>query len=359
MYIFIAILAFGVLILIHELGHFLAAKASNIRVLEFSLGMGPTLWKRQGKETLYSLRLFPIGGYCAMEGEDESSSDPRAFTNASLPKRLITLAAGSFMNFLLGFVIVLFLMSAAGEFQSPVVTGFMEGCPYEGEYGFQVGDEIYKVNGERTYTPANFLTYVTRTDGDGLVDLVLLREGRKVTLDNYPLVPAVETPRADGTVELKYGFYFTDYETGPLAALKYAWFESLDFVRMVRVGLTDLVTGRAGLTDLTGVVGIVGVISEVGQEAQSKSGANVALQVVLELVAFIAVNLAVVNLLPLPALDGGRVVGLLLTCLIEAVTRRKVNPKVEGYIHYAGLLLLLGLMLVVTFNDIVRLVRGG
>ena len=352
MYIFIAILAFGVLIFVHELGHFLAARASNIRVTEFALGMGPVLWKRQGKETLYSLRLLPIGGFCAME-EDEASEDARAFTNATLPQRLITLLAGSFMNFAVGFLLVLLLAAQAKSFPVPIITGFMEGCPYEGTQGLLTGDELYRVNGERVYFSHNFSAYVTRTS-NGLVDLVVIRDGQKVELADFPMAPR-EYPKEGGGTQLKYGLNLEATETGLFAMFKYSWYCTLDFVRMVRIGLTDLLTGGARLGDFTGVVGIVGVISETGQSAETVQNG---IMNVLNLIAFIAVNLAVMNLLPIPALDGGRVVGLLLTAVYTRITHRTPNPKVEGYIHYAGLVLLMGLMIVVAFNDIVRLVRG-
>jgi regulator of sigma E protease len=352
MYIFLAILAFSILIFVHELGHFLAAKAGGVRVLEFALGMGPILLKKQGKETLYSLRLFPVGGFCALEGEDVSSDDPRAFTNQSMPKRMVILAAGAAMNFLLGFLLILLLFSQGTAFSTPVISGFMEGCPYEGEQGFLAGDEIYKVNGERVYYPSNFTAYITRSSEEGRADLVLIRDGKKVYLNDYAIVPVPLTD-SDGATVMKYGLIFQVEEATPLTTLRQSWYCSRDFVRIVRVGLTDLVTGRASINDLTGVVGIVGIISETGQEAES---AAMALGDIAYMMAFIAINLAVINLLPLPALDGGRVLGLLLTWSIQKITRRKLNPRFEGYVHFVGLVLLLGLMVYVTFNDIVRLI---
>ena len=150
-YILFAILIFGVLIGIHEFGHFIVAKACGVKVEEFAVGMGPALFKKQKGETLYSLRLLPIGGYCAMAGEDESSEDPRAFTNAAVWKRILILCAGSAMNFLLGFLIVLILYASAAAFHAPILSGFMEGCPYESAEGLQVGDRFYTIDGHRIY----------------------------------------------------------------------------------------------------------------------------------------------------------------------------------------------------------------
>ena len=160
MYILIAILIFGILVAVHEFGHFITAKLCGVRVLEFSIGMGPTLLKKQGAETLYSLRALPIGGFCAME-EDEASSDPRAFPNQSLPKKLLILVAGAGMNFLMGFALILAVFAGSGA-QTTEITGFMEGCPYESETAFQVGDEIWKIDGHRVYVTGDISTFLSR-----------------------------------------------------------------------------------------------------------------------------------------------------------------------------------------------------
>lgn len=350
MFIVIAILAFGVLIFVHELGHFMAAKACGVKVTEFAMGMGPRLWKHQGRETVYSLRLLPIGGFCAMEGEDEASSDPRAFVNQAVWKRLIILAAGSFMNFLLGLVLVLALFWSAVGFSSPVIAGFQEGCPYEGL--LQAGDEIWRVNGERVYFAANFSEYAPQGDEQGLVDLVLIRDGKKLRLEDCALTP-VEYSLPDGTTEVKYGIYFAVEEATFLSRIRYSWYSCLDFVRMVRMGLVQLFSGQASMSDMSGVVGMVDIINETGQSAAT---AAEGLENVIYLVAFIAVNLAVMNMLPIPALDGGHILTLLITWVVERVFRRRVDPRIEGYIHYGGLILLVGLMVLVMFNDIVRIV---
>ena len=351
MYIILAILAFGVLIFVHEGGHFMAAKACGVKVVEFSMGMGPQLWHRQKGETMYSLRALPIGGFCAMEGEDEASDDPRAFSNQAVWKRLIILAAGAFMNFVMGFVLVLILYAAAGGFTSPVISGFFEGCPYEGD--LQVGDSIWAVNGERVYFAGNFSEYVNRGAEDGRIDLVLRRNGKKIELSDYRMVP-VEYTREDGGTELKYGIYFAVEEATFASRLRYGWYTCMDFVRMVRIGLVDLFTGGAKVSDMSGVIGIVDVINETGQSAENTAQG---LSNVLYLVAFIAANLAVMNMLPIPALDGGHIVTLLLSALFTLLTGRKPDPRIEGYIHYAGLLLLLALMAVVMFNDVARILR--
>ncbi len=347
MFIILAILAFGILIFVHELGHFAVAKACGVKVTEFALVMGPRLWKKQGRETVYSLRLLPIGGFCAMEGEEEESSDPRAFNNQSAIKRLLILVAGAGMNFLLGFLLILALYLPAQAFSEPVIADFFPDCPYEGD--LRTGDRIYKINGERIYFVSDF-SDVAGTDADGRLDLVLIRDGKRVKLSDYPMVP-VPYETENGT-ELKYGLYFGTVRATPLLRLRYSFYNCMDFVRMVRKGLVMLFTGQAAVSDMTGVIGIVDIINETGTSAPTVSQG---LENVIYLLAFIAVNLAVMNLLPLPALDGGHILTLLISGLYQLLTGRKPDPKYERYFHFIGLVLLLGLMGLVLYNDIARI----
>ena len=353
MYLIIAILIFGILIAVHELGHFMASKLCGVRVNEFAIGMGPALWKKQRGETLYALRALPIGGFCAMEGEDSESEDPRAFQNQSRLKRLIILVAGAAMNFLFGFLLVLVIFAQSEGFNAPVITDFMEGCPYEGEQGLQVGDRFWRINGERIYFSGDVSTYLARNGGSDQMDIILLRNGKKIELRDYTMT-LLEYQQNGETVR-KYGFYFGQIESGPAAVLRYSWYQALDFVRMVRLGLVDLVTGGAKMSDMAGVVGIVDMMNTVGESAPS---VRAGLINVLYLGAFIAVNLAVMNLLPIPALDGGRVLFLFLSWLIETVTRRRLDPKYEGYVNAVAFALLMALMVYVMFNDIVRIISG-
>ena len=350
MYILIAILAFGLLIFVHELGHFLVAKACGVKVTEFAIGMGPQLLKKQGKETVYSLRALPVGGFCAMEGEDEASEDPRAFNNQSVLRRILILTAGSAMNFLLGFILLVVLYAPAEGFSSPVIRDFREGCPYEGV--LQKGDEIRSVNGERIYFTANFSEFAA-ADPDGYLDLVILRDGKRVSLPGTYMVPVPFTDES-GVTEMRYGLYFAVEPASPLTTLRYSFYNCLDFVRMVRRGLVQLFTGKAAVTARTGVVGIVDIINETGQSAETVVQG---VENVTYLIAFIAVNLSVMNMLPIPALDGGHILTLLLSKLYELLRGKKPDPRIEGYIHYAGLILLLGLMALVFYNDIARIIR--
>ena len=350
MYIVLAIIAFGVLIAVHEGGHFLAARAFDVKVNEFALGMGPKLLKKQGRETLYSLRALPLGGFCAMEGEDEQTGDPRAFTAKPPWQRAIILCAGAAMNYLIGLILIFCIAPFTG-FSEPVIADFMDGCPYQGEDALQIGDRILSIDGRRIFFADNVATYMTRTGSD-VHRIVLRRDGRRVVLKDFEM-PLVEYAQPDGSTVMKYGLYFSPREEGLLANLRYTWCAAMDFVRIIWRSLGDLFTGAVGLRDLSGPVGIVSYVNEAESAAASPLEAFFTFFYIF---ALIAVNLAVMNLLPIPALDGGRVFFLLVTWLIESVTRKKINPKYEGYIHTAGFILLMCLMVFVMFNDVIKLI---
>ncbi len=349
MYILIAILIFGVLIFVHELGHFLTAKALDVQVNEFSICMGPAIFKKQKGETLYALRCIPIGGYCAMEGEDEQSDNPRAFTSKSWWRRTIILLAGSFMNFLAGFLVIVVLYSGAAGFSTPRIGGFFEGCPLESSDGLQLGDELYKIDGRRVFIYSDVAMLLARND-TGVYDLVVKRDGELVELNDFAMQPQLYTE--NGEQSYKYGLYFAAEEKTFGSVLKTSWNTAMDFARLVWMGLEDLISGLVSVDEMSGPVGIVSVIAETGESAETvKDG----MTGVAYLAAFIAVNLAVMNLLPLPALDGGRIFLLLVNTVVYAATKKKIPPKFEGFIHAAGMILLLAFMAFVTFKDIWKL----
>lgn len=345
MYAILAILIFGLLVGVHELGHFAVAKLFGVYVREFALGMGPALWKKRGKETLYALRAVPFGGYCVM-GEDEESDDPRAFPNQAPWKRALILFAGAFMNFLLGLLIVIILYTGAYAFRSSEIADFMPGCPYESAEGLQKGDRIVKIDGKRIYMQFDVEDFLAQ--GDGVYDIVVLRDGKKVTLRDF----AMEPLEYEGQSRKMYGFYFGYDMNSPGVLLRNAWDTCMEFGRWIFMGLSELIHGKVGMEQVSGPVGIVDIMAETGEAAETTGDA---LYNIFYLTAFIAVNLAIMNLLPLPALDGGRIFLLLVTWLIESVTHRKLNPKYEGYIHAAGMVLLLTLMAFIMFHDILRL----
>ena len=353
MSILFAILLFSFLIFIHEFGHFIAAKLSGVQVNEFSMFMGPAIYKKQHGETLYSVRCIPIGGYCAMEGEDEDTDNPRSFQKAVWWKRLIILVAGAALNFLVGVMIMVIVFLPAKQFIAPVVSSFEPWSTVQGEEGLQVGDRFLEVDGEKIYTQSNVSMMLSLNPGD-VHDLVVERYGEKVVLDNFEMLRH-EVENEDGTKSMLYGFSFSLEDATFGGKLRYAWLNSLDTVRTVRLSLQMLLSGQAGLKDMSGPVGIVQIMSDTAQQSATAFDAFMNM---LYFGGFIAINLAVMNLLPIPALDGGRVVGLLLTTAVEKITKKKIDPKYEGYLHGAGMILLLVLMAVIMFKDIFVLFKG-
>ncbi len=350
LYILFAILFFGFLIAIHEFGHFITAKLCGVRVNEFSIGMGPQLLQKQGKETLYSLRLLPIGGYCAMEGEDEATDDPRSFARAPAWRRFLILVAGSAMNFLAGLAILLLLFSPTQTSATPVIDSFAEGCPAAEEGYLQSGDEILRIDGHRVLIYDDITMLLSRGNGE-TADLVVRRDGERVVLEDVPM--ALAEYEQDGVTLVRYGLNFTVRETGFFYNVNTALRTSADFVRLVWFGLEDLFSGAVGLREMSGPIGIVDAMSDVGQ---SSPGPLAALLNLLYFGAFIAINLSVMNLLPIPALDGGRLLFLLLNVILAKLIHRQIPGKYEGYVHLAGMALLLLLMLVVGVNDVFRLI---
>lgn len=353
MTIVFAILLFSVLIFVHELGHFAAAKLSGVQVNEFAIFMGPAIFKWKRGETTYSIRCIPIGGYCAMEGEDEKSDNPRAFGCAKWWKRLMILVAGSFMNFVAGILILLIVYMPAKQFVVPVIESFESFSTVSGENGLQPGDEILEVDGEKIYVQSDFSMILSMHPGD-VHDLVVKRDGGKVYLNDFRMERHPVTDE-NGNTQMLYGMNFSVVDADIGTKVSYVWKSAINTVRTVRLSLQMLLTGQAGLKDMTGPVGIVQIMSNTA--AASETAVDAVLNM-LYFGGFIAINLAVMNMLPIPALDGGRVVALLLTTAIETVTKKKIDPKYEGYIHGAGMILLLGLMAIVMFKDIFTIFRG-
>ncbi len=352
LYIIAALLLFGILIAVHELGHFLAAKACGVRVNEFAVGMGPTLWQKQKGETQYSLRAFPVGGFCAMEGEEEESDDPAALNNQGFWKKLLIFAAGAAMNFLAGLLIIFFLYLPAQGFYQPVLSGFADGCPLQGADGLQVGDRLVSIDGERVYVYSD-VSLLLGLNNTGVFDLVVDRSGEKVRLDDFAMERQTYTDQS-GNAYSGYGLFFGAAEATFGDKLAYTWNNAVDFVRLVRLSLQMLVNGQAGLKDLSGPVGIVSTMVQVGEQSEST---RAAVENIAYIGALVAVNLAVMNLLPLPALDGGRIFFLVVNAVAMLLFKKKIPAKYENYIHFAGLVLLLALMVVLVFSDVGKLIR--
>ena len=338
--ILIAVVVFGALIFIHELGHFLAARWAGIRIHEFAIGMGPTLFSVTRGGIRYALRLLPIGGFLSMEGEDSDSQDEKAFCNKSVGKRILVVVAGALMNIVLGFILLLILTSRQELLGTRVISGFQEGATSQAT-GLQAGDEILKINGAGVYID-NDIVYQLLRDEDGVVDMTVRRDGETLTLKNVTF----QTVEVSGTTATVVDFSVYGTPKTVWGVIQNAAGQTVSVVRLVWSSLVDLLTGRFGLNQMSGPVGVTSAIGE---------SASNGLTSLLTMVVYITINLGVFNLLPVPALDGGR----LLFLLIEAVRRKPVNPKYEGYVHAAGFVLLMLLVVVITYNDILRLIGIG
>ncbi len=413
--VIVAIFLFAIVIMIHEFGHFIWAKIFKVKVNEFALGFGPAIIKMQIGETLYAIRLIPFGGYCAMEGEDEESESDRSFGAISAWKRMIIVAAGAFNNLVLGLILVGVMLGLAGSYSTATVENFY--CPLgdvsfngivdeedinittdyinnkvefnksqlvysdmdkDGKVteadvalikeksadetqnkprsyvtGLRIGDKIVNING-RFVNNASDLSYMMMSSKDNSLEMTVIREGKKVNL------PSVEFNMTEhkGKTFIQNDFAVVNEKLTikkPLSFVKYTFMESASIARTVWMSLFDLITGRFGLNDIMGPVGLVNTVSETVSNAVSSSEPLLGLENVFYIMGLITINLGMMNLLPIPALDGGRLVFL----FVECITRKKLSTKVEAIVNSVTFMLLMALILLVTGNDIIRLIRGG
>lgn len=340
--IVLSIFAFGILIISHEFGHFLFAKLNGICVEEFSVGMGPRLLSWQGKETRYSLKVIPFGGSCMMLGEDEDCRDERAFGNKSVWARISVLAAGPVFNFILAFILALIVLGSMG-IDMPVLTGVMDGFPAQ-EAGMQAGDKIVKLNDENIHVYRDVSLYIALHQGETL-DVVYERDGEKL---ETVIVPKYNEESGSYMMGIVAGG--GRQQVGIIDTVKYSVYEVGYWIRYTFLSLKMLVTGQAGVQDVSGPVGMVSSMSSMVEES-SESGAFYIFINLANICILLSANLGVLNLLPLPALDGGR----LLFCLIEVVRGKPVKQEYEAIVHGIGLILLLGLSVIILFKDIWQL----
>ena len=358
-----ALLIFGAVIAIHEFGHFAMAKLCGVQVNEFSIGMGPALIKTYRKGTQYTLRLLPVGGFVALEGEESPESTQaeggnedaapaippevlaqrtgKPLNEAAVWQRMLVMAAGAVMNFVLGFVVLLLLISLRSEPITSKVIYAVEDNALCGQTGLQAGDEIVAVNGRHCFVANDMLYELMRTESYRAA-FTVRRDGKLVEL---PDVQFDTWQDAQGQTHMTLGFTVYGLKKTPKNVLKEAANSVIYYGRIIYTSLADLLRGRESINDLSGPVGIV---TAIGQAA------SYGWEDVFELLALITINLGVLNLLPFPALDGGKIVFL----LVEAVTGHAVPEKIQGSLTVAAFALLFGLMLFATYNDIVRLVTG-
>lgn len=333
--ILIAILFFELIIIIHEGGHYFAARLMKIKVNEFSVGMGPKIFQITRKGTKYTLRWILFGGYCSMEGEDEESDDKNAFFNKKVWQRIFVVVAGAVMNLILGFVIVLIIVCSQNLVGTTQVAKF-DDAAVSSQSGLQVGDTIKSIDGMRVYTTNDVQTGLSRSP-DGTVDMVVTRDGKDVDLQ-----VEFETDEYEGTRYIVMDFWLRGVEKTFGNVIVQTFKESVSYARMVFLSVHDLLTGRYGLSDLSGPVGAVSVVSDA---------VKTSVYSMLRIMALLTINVGLFNLFPIPALDGWR----FFVLLAEGITRKKLPAKAEYIINAVGLVLLLGLMCVVTFSDITRL----
>ena len=348
MTIVFAILIFSFLIFVHELGHFIAAKLSGVQVNEFAIFMGPAIWKKKIGETTYSIRCLPIGGFCAMEGEDEDTDNPRSFKKARWWKRLIILVSGSFMNFVAGLLIMVIVCLPATHFIMPTIGEIEEQSLVGGENGLQPGDTFLEIDGENVYVSSDFGTIMNLNPGE-VHDIVVERNGERVVLNDFEMKKVL----FEGEEEPRYGFTFTKQEATFGLKMDQAWRNTVNSGRVVRMSLQMIISGDVSFKDVTGPVGIIGQMNDVAEESDTWQNAILN---VLFFGGFIAINLAMMNMLPIPALDGGRVFTLIISTVFTKITGKEVNAKVEAVIHGVGMVLLLALMAVILFKDVFMLI---
>lgn len=335
----IAVLLFLVLIFIHEFGHFIAAKLLGVRVNEFALGMGPKLLKWGKGETKYSINLLPIGGYCAMEGEDEASGDERAFCNKKPWRRFLIVVMGAVFNLILGLILVGITLVPQERFTTTTVDSFYESS-VSSEYGLQEGDKIIGVDGRKIFTTYD-LSYAFSNVDDSQIDITVKRDGKKVELTGVKFA----SEKIEGINYLTVDFYVKGREKTFTSFITQTFNTAISNCAVVYRSLADLLTGRYGISAMSGPVGVTAAIGDVAKQN---------LFDIIPIMALITINLGLFNLLPLPALDGGR----LMFILFEMIFRKPVPQKFEAAVHAIGLLLLVGLILIITFKDIWMLIAG-
>ncbi len=336
--IVVTVLVFGLLILSHEAGHFFTAIWAGIKVHEFSIGMGPAIYKREGKLCRFSIRALPIGGFVQMEGEDGDSTHENAFNNKPRWKRFLVLVMGAAMNIIMGFVLICCINATISAYPTTTVAEFLDDS-VSSSYGLQAGDEIVSIDGYKIFNYMDISYALTKDSKAEDFSITVKRNGDKMVLEG------VKFPKIE---DEDYGsFYDTDFKVygqkrSFSSVLKYSFGYTLSISRSIYSFVGSIFTLDADYSQVSGPVGTAGVIGK---------SATVGLSSLLMVIALISINLGIMNLLPFPALDGGRI----LLLLIEAIRRKPLNPKVETAINAAGLIILMGLMLIVTFKDVIGL----
>ncbi|MBQ7128585.1 MAG: site-2 protease family protein, partial [Clostridia bacterium] len=305
--ILVAIVIFGLIIFIHEFGHFLFAKIFKIRVNEFAIGFGPAIFKKKKGETLYAVRILPFGGYCAMEGENGESDDERAFYKAKPIKKIVVVAAGAVFNIILGFILMVCMVSISGAVQkdnliaTTTVASFEKYATTNKHSGLKENDQIYKINDRRIFSVEE-ISYMLGTAESNKVDITVIRGGKKKQLKNVEFPSAKENGKTYLTIDFK----FLGAKANFVNCVKEGFYRTVSYSRIVFMSLGDLITGKFGLNDVSGPVGVTQVVSQA-VTSTAKNGLVDGFLPLLRILGLITINLGVFNLLPIPALDGSRI----------------------------------------------------
>ena len=332
-----AILLFLILIIIHEFGHFISAKLLGVRVNEFAVGFGPKIFSKQGKETKYSFNLIPLGGYCAMEGEDETSADDRAFCNKAAWRRFLIVVMGAVFNLLLGLIIVAIILAPSEAFYTTTVGSFEENAVSVNS-GLQIDDTIIAVDGRRIIA-INDLSYAFTNVKDSKIDITVKRDGKKVELKDVEF--ASEKVQGMDVLTIDFAVYGQKKTVGSYITNTVKTAASYSVV--IWRSLVDLLSGKYGISQVSGPVGVTVALADMAKQNLAS---------LLPMMAFISINLGIFNLLPIPALDGGR----LMFILYEMIFRKTVPQKFESLVHTVGFVLLFGFMLLIVAKDILGLI---
>ncbi len=338
----LAVLLFGVIIGIHEFGHFFFAKLFKVKVNEFSLGMGPKIIKKQIGETLYAIRLLPIGGFVSMEGEDEESDNERAFGKKPAWQRFIIIAAGAILNLILGVLVVAVCLTFSGAVGTRTIYGFMPGAVSQ-QSGLQSGDEIVKINNTHIYSYMGISFNLVR-DVDNKIDFTVIRDGEKIELKDVEF----KQFEFEGKKYIQQDFQIVGEKPTVKNVIVNSVLDSASIVQMVRLSLVDIVTGKYGMREISGPIGTISAIAETTSQAENVGDK---ILTALTFLSMITINVGVFNLLPIPALDGGR----LFFIFIEMIRRKPIPPKREGIVHTVGIVILLLFMAVISIKDVIFL----
>lgn len=335
------IVVFLVIIMVHEFGHFIAAKSLGVTVHEFAIGFGPTIWKKQGKETLYSVRLLPIGGYCKMEGEDEDSEAEGTLNNKPVWKRLIIISAGALVNIFMGLVVFFLIFMQSPQQPTLDIADIADGSP--AQEVLQKGDVIRSINGRKVHYYKDF-KFILSNEATGPVTIEVERNGEH---KQFSITPQYDAENQTYLIGITLGSKTLTF----FEKLKYCFYETFFVIRLVIYSFIMLITGKVPISEMSGPVGASTIIGTAAK-ANWLSLFNI--------FAVLSINIGIFNLIPFPALDGGRILFL----LVELIRRKPIPAEKEGYVHFVGLIILFGFMIFITYSDIVKLVaplfqKGG